>query len=89
LHNEKIRNCRKAMRPEDKLLIIERQLPELGQPGRPAGPFLLDLEMLVMTPGGRERTRGEYGKLLSDTGFRLARTVSTNSPIGIFEAYAV
>jgi len=84
-----LRNCKKAMRPEDKLLIIERQLAELGRPGRPAGPFLLDLEMLVMTPGGRERTRGEYEKLLSDTGFRLTRTVSTSSPISIFEAHAV
>ena len=83
-----LRNCRKAVMPKDELLIIERPLSDLGQPGKPEA-FLIDLEMLLMTPGGRERTRGEYGKLLSDTGFRLARTVSTNSPIGIFEAHAV
>ena len=63
------------------MLIIDRQLPELG---------LSDLEMLVMTDGGRERTRGEFEKLLSDTDFTLARTVPTNSPLSIFdEAYPV
>jgi hypothetical protein len=71
-----------------KLLIIDWQLPELGQRGSPE-IFLPDLEMLVMTPGGRERTRGEFAKLLSDTGFRLARTVSTKSPMSIFEAHPV
>ena len=70
----------------DRLLIIDRQLPELGQSGTPE-TFLIDLEMLVMTDGGRERTRGEFAKLLSDTAFKLSRTVSTNSPLSIFEAH--
>jgi O-methyltransferase/methyltransferase family protein len=81
-----LRNCRSAMKPADKLLVIERELPELGQPGREAGAFLLDLEMLVMTPGGRERTRSEFAKLLSDADLKLLRTVATRSPISIFEA---
>ena len=37
-----------------KLLVIERELPEVGEGGQAAEPFLLDLEMLVMTPGGQE-----------------------------------
>jgi hypothetical protein len=84
-----LRNCRKAMTPADILLVIERQLPDLGQPGRPAEAFLVDLEMLVMSPGGRERTGGEFAKLLSDTDFRLARTVPTSSAMSIFEAHPV
>jgi hypothetical protein len=81
-----LRNCRKAMTSGDRLIILDRQLPELGQPGTPE-IFLVDLEMLVMSDGGRERTREEFAKLLSDTAFKLARTVSTNSPFSIFEAH--
>ena len=72
-----------------KLLIIERELPEIGERVQAAEPFLLDLEMLVMTPGGRERTRREFARLLSDTQFKLARIVPTVSPVSIFAADAV
>lgn len=82
-------NCRKSMNAGDKLLIIERELPEIGELGRTAEALLLDLEMLVMTPGGRERTRREYARLLFETGFELARVVPTASPVSIFEACAV
>jgi hypothetical protein len=84
-----LRNCRKAMKSADKLLIMERELPELGHPGRAVEAFLLDLEMLVMTPGGRERTGSEFAKLLSDANFKLVRTIPTSSPISIFEAHPV
>ena len=73
----------------DKLLVIERKLPELAQPGRTAEAFLLDLEMLVMTQGGRERTGNEFAKLLTDADFKLVRTMPTSSPISIFEAHPV
>jgi hypothetical protein len=82
-------NCRRAMTAGGKLLIIERELPEIGEAGQAAEAFLLDLEMLVMTPGGRERTRSEFARLLSDTQFKLARIVPTTSPVSIFEADAV
>jgi len=82
-------NCRKAMTAGGKLLIIERELPEVGEPGQTAEAFLLDLEMLVMTPGGRERARSEFARLLSDTQFKLARIVPTAAPVSFFEADAV
>jgi len=82
-------NCRQSMTVGGKLLIIERELPEVGQPGQTAEALLLDLEMLVMTPGGRERTRSEFARLLSETQFKLARVVPTTSPVSIFEADAV
>jgi len=77
------------MKSASRLLIIKRELPELGQLGRTAGSFLLDLEMLVMTPGGRERTRSEFATLLADAGFKLARSVPTGSPVRIFDACLV
>lgn len=82
-------NCRRAMSAGSKLLIIERELPEVGEHGQTPEPFLLDLEMLVMTPGGRERTRSEFASLLSDNQFKLARVVPTTSPVSIFEAEPV
>lgn len=82
-------NCRRSMTAGGKLLIIERELPEIGEPGQTAEALLLDLEMLVMTPGGRERTRSEFARLLSDTQFKLARVVPTAAPISILEADAV
>jgi hypothetical protein len=65
------------------------ELPEIGAPGKTAEAFLLDLEMLVMTPGGRERTRSEFARLVSDTQFKLVRVVPTTSPLGIFKADAL
>jgi hypothetical protein len=49
-----LRNCRTAMAPDARLLLLERVLPELVAPGAPQAP-LLDIQMLVITCG-RERT---------------------------------
>ena len=80
-----LRNIRTAIAPGGKLLLFEMVLPEratsfLG--------FQLDLEMLV-TVGGRERTRADYKKLFGQTGFRLDRVIDTVTPISIVEATAV
>ncbi|BBY16474.1 methyltransferase [Mycolicibacterium litorale] len=77
-----LRNIRTAITPGGKLLLLEMVLPE-----RANGfiGLLLDLEMLV-TAGGRERTRGEYANLLSRTGFRITRVIDTVTPLSIIEA---
>jgi hypothetical protein len=49
---------------------------------------LLDLNMLVMTEGGRERTAQEYADLLQRAGFRLERIVPTAAAISVVEAFA-
>ena len=49
---------------------------------------LLDLNMLVMT-GGRERTAGEFQKLLADTGFRLLDVRPTRTVNSLICAEAV
>lgn len=75
-------NCRRAMSPAGRLLIIEMVLPEgdTPHPGK-----MLDLMMLV-GPGGQERTEKEYRALLDKGGFRLTRLVPTSSPVSIVEA---
>ena len=46
---------------------------------------LLDLEMLVLTPRGRERTREEFQGLLKQSGFRLRRVVPTETHLSVVE----
>ena len=70
------------MRPGGKLLIVDAVIP----PGN-AAHFgkLLDLEMLVLTPRGRERTKVEFQDLLKRSGFRLRRVVSTETHLSLVE----
>jgi hypothetical protein len=84
-----LRCCRRCMPRNAKLLIVERRMPELADCNGPAETFMTDLEMLVMSPGGRERTESEFRKLLGGTGFQHLRTLPTTSPSCIFEAQPV
>jgi alkyl hydroperoxide reductase subunit AhpC/SAM-dependent methyltransferase len=75
-------NCRRAMKPGSRLLLIEMVLP----PGNTPHPGkVLDMMMLV-GPGGQERTEQEYGKLLAKAGFRVTRVVPTESAVSVVEA---
>ena len=75
-------HCRAAMRPDGRLLIIETVLPEGNVPHQGK---LQDLVMLVF-PGGQERTEAEYAALLGKAGFRLRRVVPTTSVVSVVEA---
>jgi hypothetical protein len=80
-----LENCRRAMKPGSRLLIIEMVLPGGSAPH---AAKRLDISMLVLT-GGQQRDEREYRELLSKAGFRLARVVSTESPTSIVEAFPV
>ena len=80
-----LRACRGAMAEGGTLLLVERVLPDLAVPG-PTETYTTDLEMLVMTPGGLERSAAEYRALLGEAGFRLSRVVPTRSIFGLLEA---
>jgi hypothetical protein len=75
--------CHRALGVRGKLLIVDPVVPRSNTPhyGK-----LLDLEMLVLTPRGRERTKAEFAKLLRGAGFRLSRVIATQSPLSIVEA---
>jgi hypothetical protein len=77
-----LENCRRAMKPGAKLLIVEMVLPEGNEP-HPGK--MLDLVMLTV-PGGEERTPSEYRELLGKAGFRMTRVVPTASAVGVVEA---
>lgn len=77
-----LRTCHRGMKPGGRLLIIDVVLDS-----RNAGQYghLLDLEMLALTPRGRERTRAEFGGLLKQSGFKLRRVVPTAGYLSIVE----
>jgi SAM-dependent methyltransferase len=74
-------NCRRAMAPGGKVLVVDTVIP----PGN--GPHwgkLLDINMLVGT-GGSERTRSEFAHLFERGGLKLTRVIPTASPVSIVE----
>jgi hypothetical protein len=76
-------NCRAAMADESRLLLLE----EVVAPGNaPAFAKLIDLSMLVQTPGGQERTEAEYRTLLGAAGLELTRVIRTGCSLRIIEA---
>jgi hypothetical protein len=76
-----LRNCHRAMRPESRLLVIESVIPPGNAPS--PGKFL-DLVMLLI-PGGKERSEDEYRTLFERAGFALTRIVPTGSEVSIVE----
>ena len=78
-------HCRKVMPPDGRLLIVETVLPAGDTPHQGK---VQDIVMLVF-PGGQERTEAEYGSLLGQAGFRLNRVVSTESIVSVVEAVPV
>lgn len=67
-----LRNVRQAMSPDGRVLVVEGLIPEGDEPSLSK---LSDLEMLVMTSGGRERTAEEFRELFAAAGLRLTRVV--------------
>ena len=75
-------HCRNAIGPDGRLLIVETILP----PGdTPHQGKVQDMVMLVI-PGGQERTEAEYASLLAKADFRLNRVVPTESVVSVVEA---
>ncbi|TDO68666.1 methyltransferase family protein [Kribbella sp. VKM Ac-2571] len=79
-----LRNCRQALRPGGRVLLVEQLLDLSPDPVRTA---FSDLNMLIMT-GGRERTTDEYRTLLAAADLELVDTVATASTTFVIEAAA-
>jgi SAM-dependent methyltransferase len=77
-----LKNCRRAIRNNGKLLLMEHVLkpPNEPDPGR-----FMDLTMLVLLTG-RERTEIEFAALLRAGGFSLTRVIPTTGLLSIIES---
>ena len=77
-----LRNCRRAIPDEGRLLIVEAVLP----PGdTPHHGKMMDLLMLTVT-GGLERTAQQFASLLDSADFKLTRVIPTSTHQSVVEA---
>ena len=62
-----------------KLLVIDVVVPERE------GHYMqwLDLQMLLVSDGGRERTRAEFQALFAAAGLELERVIETPTPLDL------
>jgi hypothetical protein len=67
-----LKNCRRAIRPNGRLLILDNVLSPSSDPGS----ALMDMLMMVLT-SGRERTESEFRTLIGDAGFSLINVIPT------------
>jgi hypothetical protein len=79
-----LRNCKRAMAPAGRILIIETVIVPGGEStfGK-----TMDVFMMGILPG-RERTEAEFAALLGEAGLRLDRVIPTRTPNSIIEAVA-
>jgi hypothetical protein len=79
---EVLRRWRSACRPDSRLVLVEVVVPEGDE------PYLgfLDLQMLLVSFGGRERTAQEFAAVLASGGFVLDRIVATATPMSLVVA---
>jgi len=75
-------NCRQAVTRHGRVLIIERLIAD--DPAEAVPVLLSDINMLVLS-GGRERTNGEYGRLLRAAGLCPGSIRPVTFPYGIIE----
>jgi hypothetical protein len=80
-----LKNCCRAMHAESRLLIVDCVLPEHPMHEDTLGYFV-DMTMLAITPGGRERTRQAFTQLLESAGLVLVRIIPTGGISDVIEA---
>jgi len=78
-----LRLMREKLPKHGRVLLCEMVVTD--EPG-PTPAKLLDIEMLVVTGGGKERTEEEFAELFAASGFRLNRIVPTGRPLSVIEA---
>jgi len=79
-----LENCRRAVRPGGRIVVIELLIGEIGDLG--IAP-LYDATMMVMS-SGRERSLVEFQRLFEAAGLAAAKVTTTNTPMAILEAGA-
>jgi O-methyltransferase len=66
-----------------RVFLCEMTVAEVPEPS-PAK--MLDIEMLVLARGGKERTEAEFGELFESAGLKLVSITPTDSPVCLIEA---
>jgi O-methyltransferase domain/Dimerisation domain len=80
-----LRNCRRAMQPGHRLLVVELVVEPETTDG--VGP-LSDVQMMMVCSEGRQRSRADFARLFDSTGFKLRRVLPTATGMSIVEGIA-
>lgn len=80
----KILACIREQLPSDGRVIVCEQI--VGAEEGPSFAKLLDMEMLALTVGGKERTVEEFRQLFTSAGLRLTNVIPTKGPVFLLEA---
>ncbi|MGI9069982.1 MAG: methyltransferase [Bryobacteraceae bacterium] len=90
LHDWSDDHCRKILN------LIRRELPQNGRvlvceqvvtaSPEPTLAKFIDIDMLALTIGGKERTEAEFRDLFASAGLRLVKVIQTESPLCVLEA---
>lgn len=75
-----LRQCREAMAPGSKILVVEMVIPPGNEPS-----FGKWLDLMMLLVAGRERTKEEYSRLFSAAGLRMTGIIQTTSDVSIVE----
>lgn len=76
-----LRNCREALRPGGRVLVMELLVDKVGTPGLEP---LMDLNMMALSTG-RERSLDEFGRLFERAGLAPVRTTPSASKVVVLE----
>jgi C-methyltransferase len=77
-----LRRCAEGLTAGGTVVIVEQVLPARGS----SFASVVDLEMLLMTPGGRERTVDGFAALFARAGLALEKVLPTPSPVSVILA---
>ncbi|MGI0482157.1 methyltransferase [Geminocystis sp. CENA526] len=78
-----LKNCSNAMDNNSKILVMEMIVSDRNLP---SAAKMLDLNMLVMCQGGKERTKEEFEQLFTQADLTLNNVIYTPEDICILEA---
>jgi hypothetical protein len=79
-----LRNCRDAMKPDGKVLVVEIVVPAGNDPS-----FAKWMDLMMVTYGGKERSEKQYRQLFGQAGLALTRIVPTKAGISVIEGIRV
>lgn len=81
-----LNSCYQAMDAKARLLVVDIVLPEKVEANEAhLTKIMFDLQMLTLTPGGRERTETDFRQLYEAAGFRLNRVIPLSTRFSIIE----
>ncbi|MEU8705610.1 methyltransferase [Streptomyces sp. NPDC048565] len=78
-----LRNCRESLNPGGRVLVAELVVGTEDATGLPP---LMDLNMLTLSNGGRERSRPEFEALFQEAGLQLKGVTPSASLVSVIEA---